>query len=420
MWELLPDEVLLLIFKYLKDSDLNHASVACKKWRRVYIEPCLWRSRTFEIRGYCSSQTERIEMLTKYVNSMGEYLQYVRVVCHSPNLLTAHGMAACVDTLLSGLSSLKDGKKTIRAFQMSELHFHQSWGCFRSSVNLLADAISAFLRTQTNLRHFDMNDACMSRPHSYRIIKALLKSKSMKTLQSIHLLNFYDSEGITHNVGLQLRTLSSKCCCLKEMSLNYSYLLALFGDVENKGALLPETLERLSLLVNAGDFCQYEEGVMSSEHWKGIHSACPNLQVHFYMDGWPRNPTKMLVPKIPLAHFCIGGARSPHSTPFGRKTSLLLDHLALHFDTTLKSACFFADSHRPSSPSKASLVHFLIKCRKLTRLVFSECLVTLDYIFKVKNELNKVKNELNKVKNELNNEKVMVSVVRQTRISPSS
>ncbi|CAL1526334.1 unnamed protein product, partial [Lymnaea stagnalis] len=84
----LPDEIILRIFTFLEDSDLVSASSTCLRWRRIYYDPALWKSRTFELRGYSRSHPARLKMLSKYVESMGEHLKHLRIVCPSPNLLT--------------------------------------------------------------------------------------------------------------------------------------------------------------------------------------------------------------------------------------------------------------------------------------------------------------------------------------------
>ncbi|KAH9492803.1 hypothetical protein Btru_024753 [Bulinus truncatus] len=405
MWDLLPDEIILLIFKYLQDYDLINASSSCKKWNRVYKEPCLWRSRTFELRGYCRSQAERIEMLTKYVKSMGEYLQDIRILCPSPNLLTAHSVAASVDTLLSGLSSLNEGSRTIRVFHLKDLHFHESWGSFRSSMCYLVECISTFLQNQTNLRCVDMTNAYMSPPYGYRIIKAFMKSKSTKTVEVLRLINYYYFELSTHNIGHQLRTLSNKCSNLREVSLNYSYLLSV--TLVDLCEIMSDSLEKLVLFATVLDFCDNNLEVIRSEQWSAAQAICPKLQVHFDIAGWPENPATILVPRIPLVHISVKGGQSPRSImSVGGKASLLLDYLAQYFNKVLQSVCFIAEGHRIFSLSNDSLISFLNKCKKLDSLVFSGSLVTVDYITKVKDELGK--------------ERLIISDVNQSRVESHS
>ncbi|XP_059167295.1 F-box only protein 39-like [Physella acuta] len=397
-WGHLPDEILLLVFQFLHDSDLCKASTVCRKWRRVYHEPCLWRSRTFEFRGYCRSHPQRLEMLGIYADTMGKYLQEIRIVCPSPNLLTANNVAKCVHTLLSKLTCLKYGQEMIRSLTINNLYFNDTWSSFRSSKCLLVDSLSVFLETQRALENVDISEAYMTPPFSYRIIKSLTNSRSARRLERLNLINFYFYEMTTYTAGKQIRNLCRKCWNLSELSLNYSYLLA--AKVVDVCELLFDCLQVLTVHMSAFDFSS-PWLIITSDNWRLALRVIPKLKVIVELEGWPRDLTTLLVPGIPLTKLSVFGGQCCHSCmKFGEKLSLYLDHLARHFSGTLESASFVAGvSNVYSPPRKDALVNFFTKCRRLSHVHFSSALMCAELVAEVKGEIT--------------NENVSISIVQK-------
>ncbi|BFZ03059.1 hypothetical protein BsWGS_06098 [Bradybaena similaris] len=383
-WSLLPDEIILMIFKYLADPELVNASMTCKQWRRVYYDPSLWRSRTFEFRGYCKSHAERLQTLMKYVDTMGTYLQHIRIVCPSPNVLTAYDVAGCVETLLSGLLCTQNGRSTIQSFEMCQLYFAHTWSFFRSSNLLLANSIAAFLRLQKQVKTLSLHYAFLPPPFAYRIMKSFAQSKSVETLEVLDIRNYYSSEVSTILIGRQLKSILPKCCRLQEIRLNYSYLSS--AKVVDLCEYLSESLKNLCIYVTP-DYSR-DWNIINSDNWRDALHACPRLQVYFHFEGWPRDALVFLVPYMPLAELTSSGTECRYSTlTLGYKTSLFLNHVAERFSATIQSATFLTDTPSFTPASRDSLVNFLTKCQHIKSLVFSKQLMTQEIINQAQSEL---------------------------------
>ncbi|BFZ03057.1 hypothetical protein BsWGS_06096 [Bradybaena similaris] len=396
-WSLLPDEIILMIFKYLADPELVNASMTCKQWRRVYYDPSLWRSRTFEFRGYCKSHAERLQTLKKYVDTMGIYLQHIRIVCPSPNMLTAFDVARCVETLLSGLSCTQFGRSTIQSFEMCQLFFARTWNFFRSSKCLLVDSISTFLEFQTQVKVLDLHNAFLPPPFAYRIMKSFARSNSVMTLEVLDILNYYSSEVSTNLIGRQLQSVCKGCWRLQEIKLNYAYLSS--AKVVDLCEYLSESLKNLSIYVTIFDLAR-GGNIINSDSWRLAVQVCPRLQVYFHLEGWPSDALVFLVPYMPLVALTSSGTPCRYSTlTLGDKTSLLLDHVAERFSATVQSATFLADTPSFTLPSRASLVNFLRKCQHIKSLVFSKQLMTQEIINQARREIpNNASKDLSVVK----------------------
>ncbi|XP_012938202.1 F-box only protein 39 [Aplysia californica] len=374
----LPDEILLSVFKHLEDKDLTQIARVCKRWWQLYHDPCLWRSRTFEFRGYCRSQNERLQQsLTKYLSMMGRHLRCLRVVCSSPNLLTAYSEAQCVEHLLSGLSTFKEGRRSIREFHMSHLHFDETWSCFRSSKCLLVDTIIDFLSLQKNLRLFNMHDSYMTPPFGFRVVKALSRSKSANSLEVVNVVDFYSMEASKRIIGVQLRYLSTKCCNLREIALNYSYLYA--TKVVDLCENLQATLKKLILYLSFWEYARPDD-IISSDRWKLARKVCPNLRVSVRMTNWSRDPAMFLGQEMPLVHLGVQGGQCRYSSlTFVDKTVNLLNHLAKNFAPTLKSISLEADgSSGGLRLRQGELSGFLACCTNVRYVTLSDSILSLE------------------------------------------
>ncbi|BFZ03058.1 hypothetical protein BsWGS_06097 [Bradybaena similaris] len=384
-WSLLPDEIILMIFKYLADPELVNASMTCKQWRRVYYDPSLWRSRTFEFRGYCKSHAERLQTLKKYVDTVGIYLQHIQIVCPFPNLLTAYDVAGCVETLLSGLSCTQFGRSTIQSFEMCQLYFEHTWSFFPSSKWLLVDSISTFLELQTQVKTLSLRYAFLPLPFAFRIMKSFARSQSVETLKVLDVRNYFSSEVHPNLIGRQLQSVCKRCWKLQEIRLNYSYLSS--AKVVDLCEYLSESLKNLSIYVTPSEYSR-DWKIINSDSWRLAVQVCPRLQVYFHFEGWPKDALVFLVPYMPLVALTSSGTPCRYSTlTLGDKTSLLLNHVAERFSATVQSATFLTDTPSFTPASRDSLVNFLTKCQHIKSLVFSKQLMTQEIINQAQSEL---------------------------------
>ncbi|CAG5131349.1 unnamed protein product [Candidula unifasciata] len=298
--------------------------------------------------------------------------------------VNTYNVAKCVDTLLSGLSCLQYGRSTIQSFEMCQLFFEETWSFFRSSKCLLVDCIAEFLETQTNVKMLSIHHAFLTPPFAYRIMKSFERSKSVKTLEVLDLLNYYSIEVTTGVIGKQLRSVCGKCWKLQEIRLNYSYLSS--ANVVDLCEYLEDSLKNLFIFMTSFDYTR-GWSIISSDSWKLARQACPRLQVYFNFEGWPIDAVSFLVPCMPLVELTSRGTQCRYSTlTFGDKTTLLLNHLAEGFADTVRSATFIADAQTCTPPSRDSVIKFLIKCQQVKSLVFSKQLMTPELINQVRTE----------------------------------
>lgn len=317
---------------------------------------------------------------------MGVYMQHIRILCSSPNLLTAYSVARCVETLLCGLLCLQEGRTAIQSFEMYNLNFDETWNCFRSSKCLLVDSVSMFLEFQKNLRRLSITHAFMTPPFAFRIIKAFARSRSVQTVEVLNIENYYSLDVSERIIGSQLRSVCKKCWKLREISLNYYYLSSV--KVVDLCELLEESLEKLIVYMTVFDYSR-DWMLITPDSWRLACQVCPRLKVSLHLEGWPRDPTASLVPSIPLVEVSVRGGQCRYSMQtIAEKLNLLLEHLSLLYSATLRNAWFDSEAATISYPDKKSLVQFLTKCRSIRTLTFSDRLMTPEFMNQVKAELS--------------------------------
>lgn len=374
----LPDEILLSIFKFFQDKDLVNAACVNKRWNLVTKDPQLWRSRTFEFRGYCRSQREKIQQsIQKYLSLHGQHLRKLTVLCPSPNLLTAHCVSQSVQTVLKGTCTLQKDRRSMREFHMCHMDFENTWESFRSSRHILMDSIKFFIKRQTSLRVFNMSDNFMSYPFASEVMRCLTRSKCTRTLEKLDIVDFYYHRRVNSAcIGKQIRSLALRCCSLREIALNYSYLYS--TQVVSLCENLQDSLQKLYLYVSFWEYNRHDE-IISSKDWKLAIEAIPSLQVVVLMSFWCTDPTNFLDKAMPLTGLEIKGGQCRYSLQsYADKSIFLMNHLAKNFSGTLKYLTLNADG--PSSTNvdfETSFSNFLSSCKTLEKVVISDNLLTV-------------------------------------------
>ncbi|GFS24501.1 F-box only protein 39 [Elysia marginata] len=385
-WNQLPDELLLYIFRFLKEVDLTNASCTCRKWRRLFHDSSLWRSGFFEFSGYYRSQAPRLQQrLSGYVNAMGKHLHHLHIACSSPNLITAYNVAQGVRTLLVGISDLPGGRWTLKTFTLRHLNFDESWDSFRASKYVLASSLTQFFQAQSALSSIDLKNAFMTPPFSYRFLRCLSTSRSRMTVTSLNLVNFFCCDTPSRFVSNHLMTAFRRCWQLRELSMNYMYLHAI--GVETLCEALADSLQLLRLTFYVLD--QTHGGFIQTGEWFNARVICPRLKVNLTVHCWPREPQTLLVASLPLCELVVKGRQcSRTSVSLSTRLTRLLDCLSRSCFQTLESATFSAlGVSKLCPPSQESLSRFLGRCTHLKKLIFSDSLMTPTFMAKTKEHL---------------------------------
>ncbi|RUS78999.1 hypothetical protein EGW08_013256 [Elysia chlorotica] len=293
------------------EVDLSKASCACRKWRRVFHDPSLWRSRSFDFSGYYRSQAQRMQQrLSGYVSAMGSHLQRLDVACSSPNLITAYSVAQGVRLLLLGLADLPAGRRTLHTFTLRHLNFDESWDGFRASKHVLVSSLSHFLQSQAALRSIDLKNAFLTPPFSHRVLRCVGASRSRATLTSLSVVNLFCCDTPSRYVAVHLMSVFRRCWRLSEISLNYIYLHAIGA------ARLCEALADSLLLLRLDLYVldQTRGDVIRAAEWTSARLACPRLQVTLNTHCWPREPGAVIVASLPLREL-PAVSRDPDALP---------------------------------------------------------------------------------------------------------
>ena len=316
---------------------------------------------------------------------MGRHLQHARLACSSPNLITAYSVAQGVSTLLVGLTNLPEGRWTLQTFTLRHLNFDESWDSFRASKYVLVSSLSNFFQAQAALRRIDLKNAFITPPFSYRLLRCVSSSRSRVTVKSMNLVNFFCCDTPSRFVGNHLMALFRRCWHLREISLNYLYLQAI--GVENLCEALADTLQLLRLDFFGMD--QAKGNLIRTAEWSSARVVCPGFKVSLHMHCWPRDPSSILVASLPLSELMVKGRpcwRSPVN--LSTKLNRVLDCLSRSSPQTLESAIFSAlGVSKFSPPSNESLAHFLVRCSRLRKLIFSDSLMTPTIMAKAKSLL---------------------------------
>lgn len=270
-WNDLPDVALVKIYLDLTDTDRLNVALTCKNWQRSFYSAVLWRRRrvVFE-----SLEAERdAEKENKFLDKFGHCLHRLSINIGQPNFKSCLVISKALDMYAKRMCGRNDIR--LRELELENFHLEQHWH-FILSRNRLVTALCRIIRKQKCLRSVFMAGARMRLVDGCRVMEALSKGPSGRTITHVYMEDFFEMNIIPYR-ALRFVTAMSKFATLKQLHCNYRYLN---GDViRNIANKIGRQFENLSLIIE-GDVRGVE---VPTDVWVEFAERCPRAEVGIYI-----------------------------------------------------------------------------------------------------------------------------------------
>ena len=304
-------------------------ALTCKHWSQAFNTPVLWRRRYFLFTGFRAM--ESAVTACKYIKSLGKHLRHVEVECGHPVLHTARPIAQALDRFVTQINRIRCIH--ILTFKMEHLGISRAWQFFQSSKSRLVSAICKFLKCQRHLRRLELSGAHLISEDGSSIIQALGISQARKTLEVLHIENFYEQRHTAFSDEAFLNTMR-KLTALKIVFLNYIYINDTVLNILSKRA--GSSLEFLRIIVDSRE--PYEHNI-SAAAWSDFRKLCPKVKLVFHFLGKLKysDYTRTLLKGMPLFDLNIISWESlPNNRdPDRERMPDVLKYIGDHFSTSL-------------------------------------------------------------------------------------
>jgi len=286
-WGDLLHELTCKVFELLEHQDRYNASLVCKNWSKAFNSPEIWKTLKPHHIGL---QERRDENIMKMIEKVGYWVKDVSL----------HRFDTTKDatiTMNKILNSLQQAKVTKFVLVVPNVYNYYKGPVEKVCWGILSESISRFLKTQTSLEWFDMNNYDISAPRGLDILENLSLA-SCTTLQHLNISHFFDSQSGVHGVHNvpAFRVLINRFTQLRSVKINYHCI-----DEDNILALAEncsETLQEVTLHIVQGESYLH---TISSSTWKKVRSACPKLGIKLNL--WLRDSSviiRILTEGMPL------------------------------------------------------------------------------------------------------------------------
>ncbi|XP_059173844.1 uncharacterized protein LOC131954282 [Physella acuta] len=357
LWDQLPREVIIHIFRYLGKSELLRVARVCKCWwDLIHTTSSLWRDMHLELS--CNSKSIHRKRACWYASQFGNHFRKLSVTCvHDNNHMVCRLMGINFRRLLLTLH-----QPELTSLKVTDLKLR---GALMCTVKSISEILTRMLSRLEGLQCFKMTSSLFRIDEGVKVIDTVL-TVSRGTLQSLVIDGFFEATFLAQRPAEFERVTNGILSLnrLTKLSIDYQLLTDSFVT-----ALSRSHTGQLKVLKISAFQLSSKDDKTSRSSWLTLIEACPTLKVAFYIEGWVLSPfvsiLDILDPVLPVYRIWLMlRSRFNYFDMQGSSAASVLEDIATSFRQSLVK--FEMNVDNKSDPVDAAILKLVRKCHRLT------------------------------------------------------
>ncbi|XP_064648513.1 F-box only protein 39-like [Lineus longissimus] len=272
-WSNLPELAVIMVMKYLEDSDRGSMAQTCTTWARLVRTAALWRRRHVQLGIDHKSDRKAVQYFEQFAGN----LHQLSIACQSRGFLTRFRLK---ENLAQIISNITEKKPKLRALVINRLGLDRfrKFDVIKTRDRDLVNGMCKMFRGQTRMRVVKLPETYVRLVTGRRLLQALAKGSGPQ-VATLNLIDFFQHGIAVYRVP-NIQKIITSFTNLRKLAINFNCLseeILLGVAKKTRGRL-----RHLTVRVHERDPHGHR---INGRTWKAVRALCPELQVEFEFDS---------------------------------------------------------------------------------------------------------------------------------------